>query len=66
MNEENFVGGMGHPSKSFLDKMTLRDWFAGMALQGICASMPREIENGWELVKKTYEVADAMIEARKS
>lgn len=56
--------------------MTLRDWFAGMALQGMIASD----ENMREATEKAiysntsptkyiatmmYEIADAMLEARK-
>lgn len=46
--------------------MNLRDWFAGQALQGICAAMPSDIKNGNALVNKVYEIADAMIKTRKS
>ena len=41
--------------------MTLRDYFAGQALAGPCA-------DGWQIesvVKCCYEIADAMIAARK-
>ena len=57
----------------FLDKggMSLRDWFAGMALQGLIASPMRraEIPEGTVItaeyyVEKAYLVADAMLEAR--
>ena len=46
--------------------MTLRDYFAGEALQGLVASCT----NGQELTpglgaKWCYEMADAMLEARK-
>jgi len=39
--------------------ITLRDWFAGMALQGIMAG-------GWEVEYSclAYELADAMMEER--
>jgi hypothetical protein len=42
--------------------MTLRDYFAAKAMQGLIE------EFGWDisrLVKKAYEIADAMLEARK-
>lgn len=46
--------------------MSLRDWFAGLAMQGFCAH-----PDNWGLTPKTmgktaYEIADAMIAARKS
>jgi hypothetical protein len=52
--------------------MTLRDYFAGQALQGICAYMrdngvpfanSQEINEAAELA---YSVANAMLEARKT
>jgi len=43
--------------------MTLRDWFAGQALAGICAHMgPIDCIPDTKLA---YRVADAMIAARK-
>lgn len=55
--------------------MSLRDWFAGMALQGMAASSGWESnfdasEQGklkWlpEVAKVAYAAADAMLEARK-
>ena len=48
--------------------MTLRDWFAGMAMQGLIAS-PRGPINGQDATDKwyaeaAYMVADAMIQER--
>ena len=52
--------------------MSLRDWFAGMALQGWLASWsseskhPVEVEKAAKLVaSNSYAMADAMIAARK-
>jgi len=53
--------------------MTLRDYFAAKALQGICANPDDghdpEIETYDEyikdVVKDSYEIADAMLKARK-
>jgi hypothetical protein len=48
------------------DGMSLRDWFAGQALQGLCAA-PGTIN--WDQrrhAKAAYEYADAMIAARKA
>ena len=41
--------------------MSLRDWFAGMALMGICANT-----HVWEMTdfSKPYEYADAMLAER--
>ena len=46
--------------------MTLRDYFAAQALQGICASGPNF---GWTkemLSKEAYGIADAMLSARET
>ncbi|KQP36108.1 hypothetical protein [Pseudorhodoferax sp. Leaf274] len=49
------------------DGMSLRDHFAGLALQGICA---HDTTWGWgstELVaQQAYELADQMLKARKA
>lgn len=44
--------------------MSLRDWFAGMALQGYCArpDLEKECQQGFALA--AYDQADAMMEAR--
>ena len=45
--------------------MSLRDYFAGMALQGI---IPHDVEismNDASLAASAYELADAMLAARK-
>lgn len=60
----------GHPAFPTFDGdtyygMTLRDWFAGMALQGIVGSgqlsvgAPKELLSG-----AAYEIADAMLKER--
>ena len=50
--------------------MTLRDWFAGQALAGICAPLyDDESPTIWkhrEFAKGAYMFADAMLAARKS
>lgn len=50
--------------------MTLRDWFAGQALMGICANTytpwspdAADIEDG-QITKASYDLADAMLAAR--
>ena len=42
-------------------EMTLRDHFAGIAMQAMMADKSIDLE---EMVETAYEVADAMIEAR--
>lgn len=55
----------------YIRGMTLRDWFAGQALIGEVSS--QSFEDGWintdeakrDAAKKCYQLADAMLEARK-
>jgi hypothetical protein len=44
--------------------MTLHDWYAGMAMQGIIACPTTEGDHD-ALAKWSHEMADAMMEARK-
>ena len=58
-----------HPSQEcrFNDPgMTLRDYFAAKAMQGILASgnTPKSVTNG-EIARESYCLADAMLKARK-
>jgi len=57
------------PTKVYYRGMTLRDWFAGMALQGMIAHVdtsPKTSRSGREiLAENAFKLADAMIEARK-
>lgn len=52
------------PRKNFgwAPGMELRDWFAGMALQGIMSA--KMGYSPWEAAKWAYGYADAMIEER--
>jgi len=46
--------------------MSLRDWFAGMALQGITTNAQYQVENTnpyWTSIE-SYAIADAMLAAR--
>lgn len=58
----------GQPINGFFSPgMTLRDWFAGMALQGFtanpdtCAALSHE-----DAAKASYATADAMLKAREA
>jgi hypothetical protein len=46
--------------------MTLRDYFAAKALQGICASGPTHEWSNSRLAAEAYDLADAMMEARNA
>jgi len=49
--------------------MTLRDYFAAKAMQGICAhsggASPVWAENNSDIAEVSYELADAMLKARE-
>ena len=44
--------------------MTLRDYFAAAAMQGICASGPTKDFTDLTIAREAYALADAMIKAR--
>ena len=46
--------------------MTLRDYFAAKALQGICASGPTSDWSNTRLAVEAYDIADAMLKAREA
>ncbi len=46
--------------------MTLRDYFAAAAMQGICASGPSLEWSSDRLAAEAYDLADAMLKARES
>jgi hypothetical protein len=58
----NKTGTNGTAFPSGMDRgMTLRDYFAAMAMQGVCARV------NWEpkaTAETAYKMADAMLEAR--
>lgn len=71
-------GGFAFPSQPDADAcgMSLRDWFAGQAINGICAGLCADASNDYapnafsrvgitEAAKDAYLIADAMIAARK-
>lgn len=46
--------------------LTLRDWFAGLAMQGIVSRQPQPpVINRMVIAGDCYSIADAMIESRK-
>lgn len=56
----------GHPGQQFVQQegMTIRDYFAAQAMQGI-ASNPEFTHWSWEVsAEEAYKYADAMIAAR--
>ena len=48
----------------YSDGMELRDWFAGQALAGLLANPQRDLYPE-DLAAHTYEIAEAMLKARK-
>lgn len=55
------------PSSCRYEGMTLRDYFAAKAMQGLVENKMRGIlayGNELEMAKKAYEIADAMLKAR--
>ena len=65
----NNTGGPAFPAPAGVQHiteqgMTLRDWFAGMAMQGICASGP-DISNP-VIAAEAYALADAMLKQREA
>lgn len=61
-NESNYSANWACPG------MTLRDYFAAKALQGLLADLPKMLYGAnWkaDVAGTSYEIADAMMEARK-
>ncbi|MFJ4113773.1 hypothetical protein [Pseudomonas sp. NPDC089758] len=51
-------------AKQLMSGMTLRDYFAAKALQGLCADPNTADAKRADLVAECYELADAMLAAR--
>jgi hypothetical protein len=70
LGEGGAMSGEKSDEETFIEEVGLRDWMAGMALQGIIAS-PRSHINGQafishgEIAKIAYEYADSMLKARQ-
>ena len=47
------------------DGMTLRDYFAAKAMQGICASGPGTYMTNDRIAAEAYDLADTMLKARE-
>lgn len=65
--DENKTGGPAFPSETstrYFLGMTLRDYFAVKAMQGICASGPGHHMTNDLIAKEAYSLADAMIHER--
>ena len=65
------TGGSAFPSHGSMGEvahegMTLRDYFAAKAMQGICASGPTSEWSNTRLATEAYEIADAMLKAREA
>ena len=64
------TGGPAFPAHTIAmyEGMTLRDYFAAKAMQGICAGRDEAgilIHHGFEwIASESYKIADAMIKAR--
>lgn len=60
---EGTMGSWDYFLKSFTGGMTLRDWMAGMALQGMLSS-ETGVTMPSEYAELAYKIADAMLKAR--
>jgi hypothetical protein len=61
------TGGPAFPYENRYEHegMTLRDYFAAKALQGICASGPTSDWSNTRIAADAYALADAMLKARE-
>ena len=56
----------GQPVNGFYNPgMSLRDWFAGLVLHGICASGSSSDWSNEMLAKEAYQLSDAMLVQRE-
>lgn len=73
MSEQPKDGGQAFPMPMAheygYEGMSLRDWFAGMAMQGMCAANRRFDDNGAHISEwmpaDAYAIADAMLAERR-
>ena len=71
MSADTNTGGPAFPTTEVammrsLQGMTLRDYFAAKAMQGICASGPTSDWSNTRLAAEAYDLADAMLKARQA
>ena len=59
-------GGPAFPDDRWQAGMTLRDYFAAAALQGMMAEYDPEDELEHHIAKWSYKAADAMLKAREA
>ena len=59
------TGGPAFPTGTAFQGMTLRDYFAAKAMQGICASDPGTYMTNDRIAAEAYDLADAMLKARE-
>ena len=58
---------MGTETATGTDGMTLRDFFAGQALAGMCASETDGVSySSGNVASRAYKIADAMLKERES
>jgi uncharacterized protein YodC (DUF2158 family) len=69
MSEEVKDGGPAFPIETtatpYAPGMTLRDWFAGMAMSGALGGTPGNHLAPHNLARESYAHADAMLSARQ-
>ena len=65
MSADTNTGGPAFPYGTAYAGMTLRDYFAAKAMQGICASGPTSDWSNTRIAVEAYEMADAMLKARQ-
>ena len=63
--EQQFSDGMTIVSSQGAPGMSLRDWFAGQALAGMCANRLYDDVLYVKMAREAYIAADAMLAARK-
>ena len=55
-----------NPHRTDMGGMSLRDYFAAKALQGICSSRPGNLVTSARIAAEAYDLANAMLKARDS
>ena len=53
-------------ANGYNEGMTLRDYFAAKAMQGICSSRPGNLMTCARIAAEAYDLANAMLKARDS